>query len=160
MATRLASSPSEREVFLALLRAGDHLSRGLEKLLGQKPACLSLTQHHVLEILRQSHQDVTGGLACHEIARRMITRDPDITRLLDRLEKRGLITRSRGPGDRRIVLAAITATGLEILAPLDEPLRAFYRQQLAGLGAEGLRKLAELLGQLRGPTQLSGGGDV
>ena len=77
------------------------------------------TQYNVLRILRGAPE----GLPCGEIANRMITRDPDITRLLDRLEKRGLISRSRETKDRRTVMARITPDGLKLLARLDEPVR-------------------------------------
>src|ERR1039457_1774588 len=95
---------------LELCRAVDLLSRRLSGLL--KAEDLSANQYNVLRILRGS----PDGLACGEIGNRMITRDPDITRLLDRLAKRGLISRSRGSKDRRMVTATITAEGLGLLA--------------------------------------------
>ncbi len=82
---------------------------------------------------------------CGEIASRMITRDPDVTRLLDRLEKRGLISRCREARDRRTVMARISPEGLQALARLDEPVLAAHRRQLGHLGRERLRTLAELL---------------
>src|SRR5271167_3966247 len=97
---------SEEAVFLDLLRTTDVLSRGLVQVL--KTEDLSATQYNVLRILRGA----PGGLACGEIAGRMITRDPDVTRLLDRLEKRGLISRWRETRDRRTVMARITPQGL------------------------------------------------
>src|ERR1700752_2153169 len=105
----------EEAAFLDLLRTTDMLSRGLVAVL--KTADLSPTQYNVLRILRGSPE----GLPCGEIASRMITRDPDITRLLDRLEKRGLISRCRETKDRRMVMARITADGIKLLAPLEEP---------------------------------------
>jgi len=75
----------------------------------------------------------------------MITRDPDITRLLDRLEKRSLISRSRQIRDRRMVMAKITPEGMDLLAKLDEPVREAHRSQLGHLGRERLRALTELL---------------
>ena len=75
----------------------------------------------------------------------MITRDPDITRLLDRLEKRGVISRCRETKDRRMVMARITPEGLKVLARLDEPVQAGHRKQLGHLGRERLRALSELL---------------
>src|SRR5216684_836991 len=98
------------------------LSRGLVRIL--KTEDLSATQYNVLRILRGS----PDGLPCGEIASRMITRDPDITRLLDRLEKRGLILRSRQTKDRRMVLARITPDGLKLLARLDEPVGDAHRK--------------------------------
>jgi DNA-binding MarR family transcriptional regulator len=129
----------EEAVFLELLRTTDMLSRGLVKVL--KTEDLSGTQYNVLRILRGSPE----GLPCGEIASRMITRDPDITRLLDRLEKRGLISRCRETKDRRMVMARITPEGLKHLARLDEPVQTAHRKQLGHLGRERLRALTELL---------------
>jgi DNA-binding MarR family transcriptional regulator len=129
----------EEAAFLDLLRTTDLLSRGLVKLL--KAEDLSSTQYNVLRILRGSPQ----GLPCGEIANRMITRDPDVTRLLDRLEKRGLISRCRETEDRRTVMARINADGLKVLARLDEPIQTAHRKQLGHLGRERLRALTELL---------------
>lgn len=134
----------EEAVYLELLRTTDMLSRGLAGII--KAADLSATQYNVLRILRGSPE----GLPCGEIAARMITRDPDITRLLDRLEKRGLISRSRETKDRRTVVARITPDGLKLLARLDEPVQAVHRKQLGHLGRERLRTLTELLGVARG----------
>ena len=77
-----------------------------------KPHGLSPTQYNALRILRGAGVD---GLPCTEVGARMISRDPDITRLVDRLEKRGLVTRGRGTEDRRVVRARITTAGLELL---------------------------------------------
>jgi len=129
----------EEDAFLGLLRTTDMLSRGLVKILRAED--LSSTQYNVLRILRGS----PDGLPCGEIACRMITRDPDITRLLDRMEKRGLISRWREEKDRRTVMGRITAEGLKVLARLDEPIQAAHRKQLGGLGRERLRALVELL---------------
>jgi DNA-binding MarR family transcriptional regulator len=129
----------EEAVFLELMRTTDMLSRGLASLL--KTEALSANQYNVLRILRGS----PGGLPCGEIASRMITRDPDITRLLDRLEKRNLISRCRETQDRRMVMARITPDGLKLLARLDEPVVEAHRRQLSHLGRERLRVLAELL---------------
>jgi len=80
----------------------------------------------------------------------MITRDPDITRLLDRLEKRALIARTREARDRRMVVGRITQEGLDLLARLDEPVRETHRRQLGHLGRERLRMLKQLLQIARG----------
>lgn len=134
----------EEAAFLDLLRTSDILSRGVIGVL--KSAQLSPTQYNVLRILRGSRQ----GLTCGEIASRMITRDPDITRLLDRMEKRGLISRCRETKDRRMVVAKITPEGLRLLARLDQPVLEAHRKQLGHLGPERLRKLTELLRAARG----------
>jgi len=136
---RRRAARSEEAAFLELLRTTDMLSRSLVKVL--KTEDVSGTQYNVLRILRGSPE----GLPCGEIASRMITRDPDITRLLDRLEKRGLISRCRETKDRRMVMARITPEGLKLLARLDAPVEESHRKQLGHLGRERLRALTELL---------------
>src|SRR3974377_842929 len=103
--------------FLDLLRAADIISRPVAQVL--KTEDLSPTQYNVLRILRGS----PDGLTCGEIGNRMITRDPDITRLLDRLEKRSLISRCRESKDRRMVLTRVTDPGLELLDRLHDPVQ-------------------------------------
>jgi DNA-binding MarR family transcriptional regulator len=129
----------EETAYLDLLRTTEMLSRPLAQLL--KTEDLSAAQYNVLRILRGS----PDGLTCGEIGSRMITREPDITRLLDRLEKRKLISRSRDTRDRRVVLTRIAPGGLETLARLDQPVRDTHRRLLGHLGAERLRALAHLL---------------
>ena len=129
----------EEALFLDLLRTSDMLSRRPAQVL--KAEELSSNQYNVLRILRGAPE----GLPCGEIGNRMITRDPDITRLLDRLEKRGLISRSRETKDRRMVMTRITPQGLKLLARLDEPVQQTHREQLGHLGRERLRALTELL---------------
>jgi DNA-binding MarR family transcriptional regulator len=136
---RRRSPCPEEATFLELLRTTDMLSRRLVQVL--KPEDLSSTQYNVLRILRGS----PAGLPCGEIGNRMITRDPDITRLLDRLEKRGLISRWRDDKDRRVVMARITPAGLKLLARLDEPIQEAHRNLLGHLGRERLHALTELL---------------
>jgi DNA-binding MarR family transcriptional regulator len=139
---RRAGCPEE-DAFLDLLRTTDMLSRGMVGVL--KTEELSPTQYNVLRILRGAPE----GLACGEIANRMITRDPDVTRLLDRLEKRGLISRCRETKDRRTVMARITPEGLKVVGRLDEPVLAGHRRQLGHLGRERLAALTELLAAAR-----------
>jgi DNA-binding MarR family transcriptional regulator len=136
----------EETAFLDLLRTTDMLSRGLDRIL--KTEDVSATQYNVLRILRGS----PAGLPCGEIGSRMITRDPDVTRLLDRLEKRGLISRRRVTKDRRTVIARITPAGLKLLARLDQPVQDTHREQLGHLGMKRLRALTELLAVFRGPA--------
>src|SRR6266480_2600060 len=122
----------EEEVFLDLLRTTDQLTRRMVPVL--KDEDLSANQYNVLRILRGS----PDGLPCGEIASRMITRDPDITRLLDRLEKRNLISRCRETKDRRMVMTRISPDGLKLLGRLDQPVEEAHRQQLGHLGRERL----------------------
>ena len=126
-----------------MMRTVDRLSRRPAQLL--KSEDLTSTQYNVLRILRGAPE----GLSCGEIAERMITRDPDITRLLDRLEKRGLVTRWRDTADRRSVFTRISSDGLALLARLDEPIQQLHREQLGHLGREKLRILAALMNECR-----------
>ena len=133
----------EENLFLELLRTTDMLSRHMTQVL--KSEDLSSNQYNVLRILRGSPE----GLPCGEIGNRMITRDPDITRLLDRLEKRSLIERWREQKDRRVVLARITQEGMNLLARLDHPIQETHRQQLGHLGGSRLHALTRLLQESR-----------
>jgi DNA-binding MarR family transcriptional regulator len=130
----------ESEAFLNLQRTADALMRGLAELL--KRADLSPTQYNILRILRGAGAD---GLSCGEVGERMITRDPDITRLLDRMERRGLISRTRERSDRRVVRVRITRAALDLVNPLDAPVVALHREQLGAMGAQRLRTLITLL---------------
>ncbi len=147
--TKLQPAGTKRQIcieevaYLEMLRTTDLLSRGLAQLL--KGEGLSATQYNVLRILRGS----PDGLACGDIANRMITRDPDVTRLLSRLEKRKLIDRSRDPEDRRTIMARITRDGLKLLAKLDEPILQTHRRQLGHLDAQKLHELLKTLLEIR-----------
>ena len=135
----------EQEVFLNVIRTADHLSRAFEALL--KPFRLSPTQYNVLRILRgvgHSPSDCQG-VPCKIIGQHMVTRDPDITRLLDRLETRGLIARQRDTNDRRVVSTRITPDGLAILQQLDQPVLDLHRQQFAHMPRARLTQLIDLL---------------
>jgi DNA-binding MarR family transcriptional regulator len=134
----------ETEVYVNLQRTADRLLADLEKLL--KTEGLSQPQYNVLRILRGS---LPEGLACRDIAERMITRDPDITRLLDRMEKRKIVSRSRDRRDRRVVKAQITARGLTLLRNLDGPLKGLHSKQLGHIPARKLRYLSGLLDEVR-----------
>jgi MarR family transcriptional regulator, organic hydroperoxide resistance regulator len=134
----------EEEAYLNLLRTADALFRGEEALL--KPLDLSPPQYNVLRILRGAGAD---GLACKEIADRMLTRDPDVTRLLDRLEQRGLAVRAREQRDRRVITARITEAGSRVLKQLDRPILELQRQQLGHLGKKRLEALVLLLESAR-----------
>lgn len=130
----------EEELFLNLIRTADLLARKGAELF--KAADLSSNQYNVLRILRGAGAE---GLACGEVGDRMVTRDPDITRLLDRLEKRDLVRRAREKGDRRVVTARITAAGLELLKRLDEPVAELHRAQLGHMDAKQQEALIRLL---------------
>lgn len=130
----------EDEAYLNLLRTSDLLWQQVVE--GLRPYQLSPNQYNVLRILRGAG---TEGLACSQIGERMITRDPDVTRLLDRLEGRGLLRRERSQEDRRVVVTRITKDGLALLAQLDGPVECLGRKQFAHLTREQLDQLIELL---------------
>jgi DNA-binding MarR family transcriptional regulator len=135
----------EQRAFLSLLRAADFLARGLEEAL--KPTGLTGTQYNALRILRGAG---AGGLACREIGARMLTHDPDVTRLLDRLERRGLIRRHREATDRRVVTTRLTEEGGRLVDGLDDAVAQLHRRQLGHLSPEQLQTLIDLLQGVRG----------
>lgn len=134
----------EDEVLVGLLRTADVVQRRALSVL--KDRDLTLNQYNVLRILRGAGAE---GLPCREIGGRMISHDPDLTRLLDRLEKRGLVVRSREARDRRVVTSRITPAGLALLAELDAPAEESARRTLAHLGKAELKTLAALLDRVR-----------
>jgi DNA-binding MarR family transcriptional regulator len=133
------------EAILSIVRTADLLIVPMNEVL--RASNLSQSQYNILRILRGAGE---GGLSCGEISERMVRRDPDLTRLLDRLEKRGLVTRARGTTDRRVVLASISPEGLELLASLDEPVQAKNRAVLEHVSEEKLRTLVAILEEVRG----------
>ena len=134
----------EEEVFLGVLRTGDALLTGEVEVL--RTAELSFAQYNVLRILRGAG---ASGASCGEIAERMVNRDPDLTRLLDRLEARGLVRRERDSEDRRVVVATITAAGRDLLGHLDAKVAAVHREQLRHMSRTQLETLSELLALAR-----------
>lgn len=135
----------QEEVVLSVMRTADHVVSRTNDVL--RNASISPSQYNVLRILRGAGEE---GLPCGEISERMVRRDPDLTRLLDRLEKSNLVARERDTKDRRIVRASITEDGLALLASLDEPVEQSIRRALAHVPATRLRSLLELLEEVRG----------
>ena len=140
--TNRYQSPLEERVSVLILRAADYVGQQTEQVL--KPHGLTGTQYNVLRILRGAG---TEGLPCKSVGDRMISHDPDMTRLLDRMEKRGLILRERQKDDRRVVKTRITPAGLDILKKLDNPVREFHKRKFAHISATKLKQLEELLGE-------------
>lgn len=131
----------EHEVFIELQKLAGRLVGETERFL--KPWRLSASQLNALRILRGAGP---GGLACHEVAERMIARDPDVTRLLDRLEGVRLVRRTRQADDRRVIRTRITEDGLALLDRIDRPLADLHLRQLGHLDRDRLRSLLALLG--------------
>jgi DNA-binding MarR family transcriptional regulator len=134
----------ENRIFVALLQTADALAQEAEQVL--KGAGLTGAQYNVLRILRGA---APQGLPCRGIGDRMISHDPDMTRLLDRMEKRGLITRERQTDDRRVVKTRVTAQGLDLLKTLDHPVRELHKRQFRHISPARLKTLAKLLQEVR-----------
>ena len=134
----------ENRIFIALLQTADALTQEAEHLV--KASGLTGAQYNVLRILRGAEPE---GLPCKGISDRMISHDPDMTRLLDRMEKRGLITRARQTDDRRVVKARIMPQGLGLLRTLDHPVRDLHKRQFRHMSAGRLKFLSDLLEEVR-----------
>lgn len=133
----------EEQLFVTIMKLADSLSREAEPII--KEAGLTSAQYNVLRILRGAGP---GGLPCRAIGERMISHDPDMTRMLDRMEKRELITRSRGQEDRRVVTTRITPEGLQLLKKLDQPIQDFHKQRFRHMSSAQLQQLKGLLEQI------------
>jgi DNA-binding MarR family transcriptional regulator len=107
---------------------------------------LTPTQYNVLRILRGAEPE---GLGRNQVRERLVFKVSDATRLLDRLEELGLVARTRGGEDRRVVVARITRKGQELLAPLDGEIERFHRKKLGHMGERKLRTLLSLLADAR-----------
>ena len=138
----------EEEAALNVVRTADVLMLALGDVL--KPHLLSATQYNVLRILRGAGDQ---GASCKDIGSRLLTRDPDITRLMDRLEERGLVTRDRAGQDRRVVTHRLSGAGLELVNELDAPIEALHRKTMGHMKAGKLRELVRLLEEVRAGIQ-------
>ncbi|MCA9835407.1 MAG: MarR family transcriptional regulator [Trueperaceae bacterium] len=134
----------EHEVFLKLVKVVNELSYEIEVLL--KEQGLSSAHYNILRILRGAGEE---GLACSAIGERLLVKSPDITRLLDRLEKQELIERARSLVDRRIVTSCLSEKGQKLLAALDEPMKQLHKKQLEHLGETKLEQLSKLLDDIQ-----------
>jgi DNA-binding MarR family transcriptional regulator len=135
----------EEEALLNLLRTSDCLSRALHR--KTRDWGISSTQYNVLRILRGAQPN---GLPCSVIGSRMITAEPDITRLLARLKALNLIRQRRDSGDRRVVWTVISAAGLKLLREMDPIIQAVPRELLGRMNRVELAELIRLLELTRG----------
>jgi len=142
---RSARLSLEEDVFQSLILAADRLLQGEIEVL--RVADLTFSQYNVLRILRGAKPD---ALSCTSISQRMLTRDSDLTRLLDRLDERGLVTRVRDARDRRMLCTAITDDGLQLLRKLDGPVGRVHREQLKHMLPKQLETLCALANAVRG----------
>jgi len=133
-----------QEGVVSVMRTADLLRRRMAALV--EPHGITVQQFNVLRILRGGGPD---GLPTLEVGARMVEETPGITRLLDRLELKGLVRRQRCPTDRRQHLCWITQEGLDLLASLDEPVVTHSREMLSGLTREEQSRLVRLLERVR-----------
>ena len=142
--TRPFSSVHE-EAHLSIVRTAAMLTHAFNEAIRDRG--ITGTQYNALRVLRGAGP---AGLCRNEVRDRLVARVPDATRLLDRLERMGLIERERQDGDRRYVSTRITPAGLALLAELDEPVQRLHREQFAVAGEEELRSVVSVLARLRG----------
>jgi DNA-binding MarR family transcriptional regulator len=142
-----------QEAFLTLLRTADVAKRRFTEIFEAEG--ITFQQYNVLRILRGAGE---GGLPTLDIGERMIERQPGITRMIDRLERKSLVVRNRCVEDRRRVLCSITPEGLALLERLDDPVDAADRAMFATLSDADVQRLVDLLDELRGPP-LEGSGE-
>jgi len=134
----------EEEAMLNIVRTAEVLQRAIADFLDGFG--LSSAQYNVLRILRGAGP---AGATCSQIGKRMLTHDPDITRLLDRMEARGLISRARDGADRRAVITRITEAGLALAGEIDQPLKKFFQTRLGTIGRDGFVSLTAQLEKVR-----------
>jgi DNA-binding MarR family transcriptional regulator len=134
-----------QEAYLNILRTCTALQADFERLF--KKNGLSHSTYNALRILRgaTAGANAPGKRACNEIGEHLVSRVPDVTRLVDRLETLGLAERVRDSGDRRVVFVRITRKGLALLAKLDEPVSALHRRQMGHMSGSELAELNRLL---------------
>ena len=142
----------EQEAYLNLWRTYDLLKRIEDRLFAQWD--LTAQQYNALRLLRGEHPETLPTLS---LARRLVSPAPDITRMLDKLEARGLVERRRPADNRRVVQVGISAAGLELLAQLDEPVRQCGKAQLGHLTPAQLEQLTDLLRKGRQPHEADEG---
>jgi DNA-binding MarR family transcriptional regulator len=142
----------QQEVYLNLWRTYDRLRAFEDELFARHN--LTAQQYNALRLLRAAHPRPVPTLA---VATKLISRAPDITRLLDRLHDRGLVARERPPENRRTVMVGITDAGLTLLDELASEVRACHDRQLGHLAAGEMKTLVELLKKARDPHEPEGG---
>jgi DNA-binding MarR family transcriptional regulator len=138
------------EFYFCLTRTLGTLQREIDDLL--KTFGVSEPQYNVLNVLQEAYPE---SLSCGDIAGKMVSRDPDITRLLDRLERSGFIERRRGSPDRRLVFVKILEPGMQLMDALREPVARLQERQFASLQDSDIQALLECLARVRSRVQES-----
>jgi DNA-binding MarR family transcriptional regulator len=135
----------QEQLVINLMRTTRAVEEGWIQYL-KRTAGISPSQYNILRILRGARPK---AVKISDISDRMITRDPDVTRLVDRLIRQGLVRRERDTDDRRVVLVEVTAAGLALLSRLDGPAGEYTDSAMAGLKPQQLRTLDTLLNEIR-----------
>src|SRR6201989_1413890 len=138
----------EQEVYLSILRTASELSYSVDQFF--RPFDITPSQYNVLRILRGAGDD---GLCRNEISERMVTATPDMSRLLDRMERAGWVQRERAEDDRRQVSTHITKSGMELLGRLEQPTGDFVTPLFAGASVSDLKIVLKVNDRIR--TKLS-----
>jgi DNA-binding MarR family transcriptional regulator len=144
MSARAPRRPPASAAFLSIVQAAEELQRGIAELL--KTRDLTLAQYNVLRILRGAGPE---GATCGSVSENLVRHDPDVTRLVDRLDKRGLVDRARDTKDRRVVRTRITRAGAALPAELDDPVDELHARQLGHLSSKRLADLVAILDETR-----------
>lgn len=134
----------EQEAHLSVIRTAAILADEVDQFL--RPFGITGTQYNVLRILRGAEPD---GLCRNEVRDRMLTRMPDMTRLLDRMEDAGLVVRARERDDRRMVRTRIADQGTKLLSDIDDAVQTAHKSRFAKLTQEELRTVIEILAKVR-----------
>ena len=142
------SYSDEQQALVAVLSTAEAITTSASKLVTKYG--LTFTQYNALRILRGAGSE---GLTCSEVSERMITRDSDITRLLDRLEQMELVERSRDENDRRVVRAFASTRGLKLLSEMDDSVNCWDVETFGHIGKKNLQSLVTLLDRLKKPLE-------
>ncbi len=137
----------EEEALLNIVRTSAALSIAFEREFRQYD--ITDSSYNVLRILRGSGP---AGKLCSQVGRELVAQGPDVTRLIDRLERKGLCERRRSTTDRRAIWVVITAAGLDLVNRLDEPVRGLLKKSLGHMTREELEQISSLLAKARTPV--------
>lgn len=137
-------SSTAEEALLALVRTADRISLAEERFFREHD--ITPTQYNVLRILRGAGEE---GRTCKELRQRLISHVPDVTRLLDRMEREGWIERARNRPDRRIVTTTLTPSGRALVDKLDKPVEQFIQNVMGGVDESHLGGLISVLEEMR-----------
>jgi DNA-binding MarR family transcriptional regulator len=147
-----APDTPEQESYRVLIRTASRLEAELNRVF--RPYELTSATYNILRVLERAGGE---GRSCGDIAEQLIAEVPDMTRLLDRLERLGYVVRERSRVDRRMVKVSVTEKGLDAVRSLEQPVRDCHHKQLGHMGADKLKELSRLLEEIRPSEELEVG---